>query len=214
MKQLSDLFFPALCCACDQEVCSGEAFCALCALSLQPVGPGCTRCGGILPCRACHQWPAVLRHARALFRFEGAVARAIRRLKWSGVPELGRPLGRLLRGLLPDGKVVLPVPLHPRRLYQREYNQAALLALESGHPRVDVASLVRVRDTPPQSALDLKGRTDNVRDAFLAHARLGDAHVILVDDVMTSGATARACAEALERARVASVEVVTLARVV
>src|SRR5581483_5379618 len=134
------------------------------------------------------------------------------------LPELATPLGRLLRGsCAPAGDVVVPVPLHPRRLRAREFNQAALLAYaaraSSRAPPVDVQALDRVRDTPPQTELGVIDRRANVRGAFRAHEdRVRGKSITLVDDVMTTGATAEACTRALLDAGAREVAVLTLAR--
>src|SRR5258706_4256199 len=237
LRQLADatlaLVYPARCAACDAGCGEDAAFCELCAETLEPIDAACDRCGlplaaapsplaGARPwrrCIACLQRAPPFASALAPFQFGGAVARAIRRMKWGNLPELARPLGRLLVGrFAPRGDVVVPVPLHPRRLRGREFNQAALLALEAPRatgPPVRVDALHRVRDTPAQSALGPAERRANVRDAFRARAeRVRGLVVTLVDDVMTTGATAEACARALLDAGAQEVRVLTVARAV
>jgi len=117
--------------------------------------------------------------------------------------------------------LIVPVPLHRLRLLTRRYNQSALLARtlsrRSGVPLI-VDGLVRHRSTPPQTRLPRTQRLRNVRGAFAVpakhRARIGDRKILLVDDVMTTGATAEACAKALLRAGAARIDVLTLARVV
>jgi ComF family protein len=233
------LVYPERCAACDADCDQGAAFCALCADTLEPItfaagvgaggGGACERCGlpGARRCLACLARAPPYTSARAPFQFGGALARAIRRMKWGNQPELARQLGRLLTGsFAPDGDVIVPVPLHPKRLRAREFNQAALLALESRRatgppsrratgPPVRVDALERVRDTPPQSALGLVERRANVAGAFSARAeRVRGCVVTLVDDVLTTGATAEACARALRDAGAVEVRVLTVARAV
>lgn len=218
------LLFPARCCACDQPCDERATFCAACATALEPIERACPRCGLPLPdggpaapCLACLRRPPPWSWARAPFQFGGPLAQAIRRLKWGRQPELARPLARLWpAGWAGDCELVAPVPLHPRRLRAREFNQAAVLALAAGRgPPVDVHALERIRDTPPQSALGIGERRANVRGAFRARPeRVAGRRVLLVDDVLTTGATAEACTRALIAAGASTVAVLTVARAV
>ena len=118
----------------------------------------------------------------------------------------------------PDYDVVIPVPLHRRRLLRRGFNQSALLAAavtRKLHCRLDVTTLVRVIATPPQTAQDLESRRRNVHNAFAVRypERIADLKVLLVDDVFTTGATANACAAELRGAGARTVDVLTIARV-
>jgi ComF family protein len=145
----------------------------------------------------------------------------MRRLKLGGRPDLARPLAEslvpLLSGCRPDALVV-PVPLHRRRLIERGFNQAALLSLvaarQTGH-QVALRALDRSRETPSQATLSLPERHRSPRGAFVAVSRFVTAReVILVDDVLTTGATAAAATEALLRAGARDVRVLTVARAV
>jgi ComF family protein len=149
------------------------------------------------------------------------VAAALRRLKYEERPDLARPLGHLLRRAARDADlgadVVVPVPLHPRRLADRGFNQAALLAAEVAEelqvPLVTRA-LARGRDTAQQAMLDRAGRLENLTGAFSAlnAASIRGRRVVLIDDVMTTGATLTACAEALLGAGAGSVAGLVVAR--
>jgi ComF family protein len=151
---------------------------------------------------------------------EGALAQAIRRFKYGARPDLARPIGarvaRALTGAHVEGPACLvPVPLHPRRLAERGYNQSALIA---GHAAtvlgwsVHALALARVHDTPHQAGLDRADRLVNVAGAFVARASLPGARVVLVDDVVTTGATSLACAAALRGAGADVVAIVAVAR--
>jgi len=146
----------------------------------------------------------------------------IRRHKYGLDQSMGRALAECLGERLPlaggQYDLVVPVPLHPKRLRWRGFNQAALLAAEVARRlecELDATSLVRVVATPPQTANDLETRRRNVRHAFAVRraARVANRRVLLVDDVMTTGATANECARTLRAAGARSVDVFTLARV-
>ncbi len=218
-----DLLLPPRCTACAAVVASAETpFCELCWQSVLLVDRACPRCG--LPgqqvlCPHCARVPPPFSTARAAVEYGGQAAVAIRQLKYGGRSYLARPLATLLgptlAGLRPPD-VVLPVPLHRRRLRHRGYNQAAELtnALVRGKGlRVSFNALRRDRDGGSQASLGRHQRLENLRGAFTASGqRVGGARVLLVDDVMTTGATATACAEALLEAGAREVEVLTLAR--
>jgi ComF family protein len=204
---------PPTCAACDARVRFGVVFCSACAATITPSPPSePTALDGASP------RPLAV---HAFGSFGGALATALRRLKYQDRPDLGAPLGHLARrtarlaGLTAD--LVVPVPLHPRRLVERGYNQAALLAaevaIELGAP-LAARALVRVRHTPQQARADRASRLDNVREAFRARrpASLRGRRVVLVDDVATTGSTLTACAEALLAAGAASVTAVVIAR--
>jgi ComF family protein len=224
---LLTLLYPESCAACDASLeGAGERappLCAPCALSLVPIAHPCERCGLALPderarlCLGCGVQPPSYAAARAPYEYGGALGRAIRRFKWSGLSALGRPLGGLFAcAATRDVDCIVPVPLHPRRLRARGYNQAALLAralTRSGGAKLILDGLDRVRDTPSQATLGLAERRRNVRGAFVAvKRRVAGQHVLVIDDVLTTGATAEACARALTEAGAASVRVLTLAR--
>jgi len=201
--------------------------------------PRCPACGGTasgwpsLFCPACEEGleraPApvhmpgtdVVDGLVSPFLYGGPLATAVVRFKHSGMPALGSRLARL--GIssveLPAADLVVPVPLHRRRLAQRGFNPASVIggrvARAIRRPLVHEA-LRRIRDTPSQGGLSPAGRRRNVRDAFAPGGRgpiVRDRAVLLVDDVWTTGATARSCARVLLRAGAVSVSVFTLARV-
>jgi len=156
-------------------------------------------------------------------RYDGALPRIIQAFKYDGRRSLAKPLGDMLLDrsgtLLRDAACVIPVPLFAWRRLRRGFNQAAELAVHLDRPVVH--ALWRVRPTPPQAGLSALARRHNVLDAFrlspvlAAHDRrryVEQQTVVLVDDVMTTGATLRACAEVLQRAGASEVRTLTLAR--
>jgi ComF family protein len=148
------------------------------------------------------------------------VREAIHRLKYSNSQDLAAPLGEMMvsywQDVHPPADVIVPVPLHARRLRERGYNQAALLARELGKgvglPVLEDV-LVRVRNTSPQVDLNGEERKENVRGAFRCpDDQLASKSVLLVDDVCTTGATLEACSLALKQRGVRAVWALTLAR--
>ena len=212
---------PDACVACDEVLSDGQrSLCEGClALTLEVAGPSCGRCGepgafhaGLCP--RCRVSPPPFRSAWAPFEHEGAVARAIHRFKYEDRSDLSRPLaGLVATGQRKVGGTLVPVPLHEARFRQRRYDQAALLAVALGRlwrQPVALEWLERVRHTTRQVGLDEAGREANVAGAFRA-PRVEGA-VVLVDDVFTTGATAREATKVLLEAGASEVRVITVAR--
>jgi ComF family protein len=235
LESLLALLFPERCPACAGFMDPGDGLCPTCAASLYPVGAACPTCARPeeipvgLTCRRCRRRPPPFRHARAAFRYGGELAVAIRRLKYggggeAGRPELARPLGRLLAPALARAAsvadLIVPVPLHARRLRARGFSQAQALVRAARVleplPPVVTGALVRTRPTAEQAGLTRPARLANVAGAFAVPARATDRvrgrSVLLVDDVITTGATAAACARALLAAGAGAVDVIALAR--
>ena len=219
-----DLLFPRRCVGCEEE---GSFLCARCEAALpRLVAPFCRLCAQPLTsselCSRCREAPPPgLEGIRAPYLMEGAVRDCVHRLKYQDFRALGRVLGGLLAAYASElalpASVLVPVPLHPRRLRARGYNQAALLAQEMGRRMgVPVAegALRRSRAAPPQArSSDVEARRRNVEGSFIVRdgSPAGRA-VLLVDDVCTTGSTLSACASALKAAGAASVWAVTAAR--
>jgi ComF family protein len=189
---------------------------------LPPLCPGCSRpqASGII-CPTCRQRKTDLDGIRSPYRFEGVIRKAIHQLKYQNLRAISACLAQLLADYhiaapLP-GDALVSVPLHPKRLRERGYNQSSLLARELSR-RIDLPvtedCLIRVRQAQPQvRASDVDQRRSNVADAFACRGeKLIDRRIILIDDVCTSGATLDSCATALKRSGAASVWALTLAR--
>jgi len=195
--------------------------------------PLCDRCG--LPqdldtgerivCAACLARPPRWDRARAALHYDDASRRPILELKWAGrragLAIMAAWMALTGRDLIADAELIVPVPLHYRRLVSRGYNQAGWLAQALGRRTgtpVCVDALRRVKASPGQGGLSVRARRRNVAGAFSIRprraARLDGARVIVVDDVLTTGATLNACTRALRQAGVGSVDVLVLARVV
>jgi ComF family protein len=225
LSPLLEVMFPTACCACDAVIARGRFFCEACEPLLLPVGPvHCTRCAepGSYPrglCPRCVKTRPRFARAFAPYEHDGAIARAIHRFKYDDRPKLAGPLAELLHGesaaFLEGAPVhVCPIPVHEARYRERRYDQATLLAnelcLRDGRLQLADNLLERVRPTLRQVGLSDADRIENVKGAF--EARGGVEKVLLVDDVMTTGATASEAARALLAAGVKRVEVLTLCR--
>ncbi len=230
-----DAVLPPLCASCRAPLADAGGLCAACWTQVSFLAPPwCERLGipfvydpgpGVLSMEAIADPPAYDR-ARAAVRYDGDVASAlVHRLKYGDRIDLAALMGRWMARagceLFDDADVVVPVPLHWRRLWERRFNQAAALARAaaagSGVPVV-VTALIRRRATPQQVGLSRNARATNVQGAFaVAPAGRSAIHgkrVILVDDVLTSGATIDACARVLKRAGARHVDALVFARVV
>lgn len=194
-----ELVAPSRCASCDGSVRPRTLFCAACASTVERFPPG-------------------VRDHDAAFFYGGAMSRAVTRCKYERRSDLAESLGELLaqRATSFAGRidVVVSVPLHPKRLVERGFDQAALLARPVARS-LGVPwrrALVRSRDTPRQASLDRIARASNVVGAFrCTDGGISGARVLLVDDVRTTGATLTACAEALEMSGARGIRTLVLA---
>jgi len=196
-----DLAFPPRCPACGDAPLPASPFCALCEGAIDPV-PG---------------KPGEPDDVRAGALFGGPIADAIHALKYGDRAEAAVPLGRWLAGRVevPPGARVVWVPLGRRRRIERGYDQAMLLAgsfARAAGLRLLRGAMRRVRETPPQVGRDRAARARNVEGAFAASKAVSGLDLVLVDDVVTTGATAEAASQALREAGARSITVVALAR--
>lgn len=220
-RSLAELAWPPRCAGC-RATCDQEPFCPACEDALLEVQSGCGRCGLPGPgavCGACFASPPAFSSVRAGGLFGGPLADAVHALKYGDRPALARPLGAWLarRVALPSGAAIVSVPLGRRRRLERGYDQASLLAdeLASAAGRAEGrlhGVLLRIRETAPQVGRGRSERQRNVRGAFWANGSVEGRELVLVDDVVTTGATADAAARALLDAGAARVTVVALAR--
>lgn len=219
---LTTLFVPR-CPACDARVEPAAPLCPACATTLDALGPACPRCGEPqaappdVECARCRtgDWP--LEALVAPWQFGGELAQALRRLKFAGRPALARALGPLIAPFLAatveagEVDVIVPVPLHWRRLAARGFNQAEALARHARNAarlaaRLDTRALRRVRATAPQTHLDGAARRANLAGAFVARGpKVAGRRVLVFDDVVATGATMGAAGAALRAAGAAAV---------
>lgn len=229
-KPVIDFALPPRCPACGEIVDGDDRFCLGCWQQLDHLDQGCVQCGDPLIasadsaalCGACLSEPPAFDTMRAAVRY-GDVARAIAlRLKYGGRVGLARTIAAAMRrhmtGL--EDTLLVPVPLHRRRLWRRGYNQAALIARAlagDNRERLELETLTRTRATPYLRAMSAKERAKTVRGAFALDPKRSDAvsgrRIMLIDDVYTSGATSNACAKVLKRAGASEVHVRCWARV-
>jgi ComF family protein len=231
-----DLVFPALCPVCEATLATGrrDPLCGACWGAIDRLGPpACEPCGRPLPalepvatlvdrCGRCLGEAPAWDWARAAADYAGVAREAVHALKFRGKRALARPLAALLlevwgprlRSEAIDALV--PVPLGLARERERGFNQAALVAERLGAALgvpVRPRWLARTRATQPQTDLGAVDRRANVRGAFVADTAVAGRHVAVVDDVLTTGATAAECTRVLRAAGAARVGVLTVARV-
>jgi len=222
-RAVANFFFPQFCIGCGRE---GDVICPVCLGKLpRLLPPYCSRCGlpqdGSRPCRDCANLDTAIDGIRSPFTFEKLAREVVHQFKYQNLRVLAAPLSVVLYAYLSENRIsadmLIPVPLHPKRLRERGYNQSLLLAFElgklSGIPvRPDI--LKRRINTPSQArtASSIE-RHRNMHEAFTSvDGKVKDKRILLIDDVSTSGATLDACASALKQAGAISVWGLTVAR--
>jgi ComF family protein len=234
-RRTLDLLLPPQCALCETAVGEPGQLCAACFSATSFItAPLCARCGvpfGIAGqgdggglCPSCRDAPPVFGQARAALRYDRQGRRLILPFKHGDRTELARalaqPMARAGAAMLDRAELLVPVPLHRRRLFHRGYNQAALLAqalAKVADRPVLPDALQRVRATVPLGGKTAPERAAVVNDAFAVRPKrqgaIAGRRILLIDDVMTSGATANACATVLLAAGARSVDVLVAARV-
>ncbi len=234
VRTCADFIVPPVCLGCQCALGSHDALCAACWRQVSFIRPPiCDRLGIPLPfdpggvsiSAAAAAHPPDYDRARAVASYDGVMGRLIHAFKYGDRHDARRLFGHWLadagRDILADADLVVPVPLNRFRLLSRRFNQAAILAHEVARLNaLDCAPgvLVRTKRTPSQVGLTHDERRRNVRAAFAVSPRAGTPmiegkRVVLVDDVITTGATVEACARVLRRAGAARIDVLTLALV-
>jgi len=223
-----DFALPPRCAGCGTIVSEVHSFCPDCWKKMEFLGhSGCATCGMPLEateqktCAACLARPPRIARTRAAVAYDELSRSLAIRLKYGRKVAIARTMARYMAPLVADGdnRLLIPVPLHRTRLWQRGFNQSALVARELSRRlgiAADPLALRRIRRTPPLKGMSPLQRRRTVAGAFRVRDRgaVAGKTVILVDDVLTTGSTADACARTLKRAGAARVELVSWARVV
>lgn len=234
LKPLLELLFPSVCHLCKEFIPdAGEVqLCPECLANAPPLrSPKCSCCGQSFEspvgadhlCGACSTDPPPFSAARAALLFEGSTRELIHQFKYSKRVTLRRPLGLLSAAYLDDfarefgAALIVPVPLHVKRLRQRGFNQAILLGEVFSHRwgvTLSRSNLKRIRWTEPQVNLGARERAANVKGAFAIDNghEISGKRILLIDDVYTTGSTAKECCRVLLKAGAAEVAVLTIAR--
>ncbi|MFC2172980.1 ComF family protein [Acidobacteriota bacterium] len=234
----ASVIFPQPCCICEQwrRDCETGLVCRSCWSEVLPLSdPACTVCGLPLPrpstseapvrptCFRCQVRLPVYRSARAYGLFEGILKRVILLYKYAGHGYVGLKLADKMASspvtnvILRNADIIIPIPLSKKRKRERGYDQASLIAARlavRSHLALSLRTLIRCKHTAPQAGLSFRMRQDNVRGAFAIRRpnRVKDRIIVLVDDVLTTGATAEECARTLRNAGARDVRVLTAAR--
>ena len=235
LRQATRLVLPSDCTTCEQPLTDDPTpfFCRQCWELIRPLqGPSCPRCHRPFaspfatthsPTHECHDCRTRTPHYSqvwAAYAYCAPLQEAIALFKYRGKVVLADALGALLARALPadlNADLLMPIPLHPDRLRQREFNQSLLLADRVGpvlRRPISYRNLVRIVDTDPQTTLPRSARLQNLHQAFALRApgEVTDKRVLLIDDVFTTGTTANECAKVLLKAGAKDVAVLTLAR--
>ncbi|MGB0910536.1 MAG: ComF family protein [Nitrospirales bacterium] len=237
VRKISHALLPSSCTSCNTTLWGDPIpfFCRPCWSTIQPLSsPQCPRCS--LPfhseialryspehcCGSCRTKPPAFSQAWTLYPYQSPLKEAIKLFKYQRKVALTGPITTLLTqalGTIPPIDLIIPVPLHATRLREREYNQSLLLA--SGlsqhlHIPLTYTTLVRIRETPPQTSLTKHERLKNLRRSFAVKTpqAIAGKTMLLVDDVYTTGTTVNECAKVLRKAGAGKVYVVTLARMI
>ena len=222
-ENIVDFLFPSRCIGCGKW---GNLLCAHCINRLPRITvPVCTKCGRPESsgpfCPNCWGWDSQIDGIRSPFRFDGTIRQAIYELKYHNIRAISIQVASLLHQYLIQNPlpvdVLVPVPLHRQRFKYRGYNQSELIAKKLGdfsNIHVVIDCLRRCRNSLPQARTEsVNERRANVQNAFMCcNRRLAGKHVLLIDDVCTSGVTLEACATALKLADASTVWGLTLAR--
>lgn len=230
LPSLIQRLYPSRCLMCGRPGRDGADLCGHCHQQLPFNQTACTQCALPLPpgignaavCGRCQKKPPHYDQAFSVFSYQQPVIWLIQQMKFNGKLVHARLLGELLAECecvasmsVNESVCILPVPLFKKRLSQRGFNQsielARALSKKTGWP-MELNKVVRVRETSAQTGLDAKARRKNIRGAFAVVEALAHKHVVLIDDVVTTGSTVNELARVLKKAGVEKITVLSLAR--
>ena len=226
IKSAQECLFPRLCALCGASGQWGRELCSGCVQDFPVIKVACSQCGAPLPvsgvCGRCQRRPPAFASTIAVFHYLPPLDGLVKRLKFKDDLYLARLLGGLMADRLaapdiPVPDMIVPVPLHPRRLRERGFNQALELARPIADRLavpLDWQHVIRSRATDPQSDLPAKLRSRNVKGAFAVPAEFTGQRIAIVDDVMTTGHTVNELSLALRRKGVTDISVWVCARAV
>lgn len=234
VKRCLDFLYPPGCACCGSAISEPHALCPRCWGEMRFIErPYCERLGTPLPVQSAERLlspaaiadPPVFNRARAAVCYDKNARALVHRFKYGDRPELARLMGRLMavagKEILKEVDFIVPVPLHRWRLWRRRFNQAMELAVVIAQFSDVICNpqlLARIRRTRPQNELTKAQRQENLTGAFAvpdeARMLIKGKNIILIDDVLTSGATANAAARTLMRAGASNIDILTFARVV
>lgn len=235
LNDLSEVIFPPQCLGCAEIMhpFNGQIFCPACEEKINFItGSICNLCGTTFPdspaeshlCGDCLEKKPYFSYARAIFKYEDIILNAIHQFKYKNNISTGEILAYFMAGFsfpdidFTDYSLIIPVPLHIRRLRERGFNQSLILARAIGEKQqipVDFSLLKRHKFTLTQTGSNKKERTQNIKGAFEVsdQKKISGKNIILIDDVYTTGATVNECAKTMIKAGARKVAILTLARV-
>jgi len=226
LNNFLNILFPEECPMCKRQSTDHVTapICTECWQGILPYqGPGCQKCGRPLVsdyaivCEECIVDEPSFKRAASYGLYEGTLKKAINLLKYYGIKRLSHPLSDfLLHSGIPKVDAVIPVPLHEKRLRHREFNQSALIAnhiAKRAGVSLILDCLIKAKDTAHQVGLHSKERRRNIKNAFKIknHHLIKGKKILLIDDVITTGATIRECSRVLAKAGAGDIYVMTLA---
>ncbi len=234
LEKITNIVYPPQCLSCRDLVQSQGALCISCWKNIEFIqDPQCVSCGYPFDfdadneslCAHCIAKKPLYDRARAVFRYDENSRKIVTRFKYSDKIHACNTYAKWMvksgEELLEGADFVVPVPLHRRRLMRRYYNQSALLANAIGKitgVKSLPEALIRTKNTKPQASMSYQQRQVNVRSVFTYNPKysdiIADKVVVLIDDVMTTGATVKYCTKALLKAGAVKVDVLTMARTV